>query len=64
MVTDTVPGMTSDSAGRVIKLPQDRLNSLSTLAPTLKHVHQTVRRSLTTGNASTEKTAAKRARKR
>ena len=42
MVTYTVPGMKSDSAERVIKLLQDRLNSLSDLALTLKHVHWNV----------------------
>ena len=39
MVTYTVPGMTSDSAERVVKLLQDRLHSLSALALTPKHVH-------------------------
>ena len=42
MVTYTVPGMKSDSAERVIKLLQDRLNSLSDLGLTLKHVHWNV----------------------
>jgi starvation-inducible DNA-binding protein len=42
MVTYTVPGMKSDSAERVVKLLQDRLNSLSDLALTLKHVHWNV----------------------
>jgi starvation-inducible DNA-binding protein len=42
MVTYTVPGMKSDSAERVIKLLQDRLNSLNDLALTLKHVHWNV----------------------
>jgi starvation-inducible DNA-binding protein len=42
MVTYTVPGMKGDSAERVIKLLQDRLNSLSDLALTLKHVHWNV----------------------
>lgn len=42
MVTYTVPGMKNDSAERVIKLLQDRLNSLSDLALTLKHVHWNV----------------------
>src|SRR6201993_3767537 len=42
MVTYTVPGMKRDSAERVIKLLQDRLNSLSDLALTLKHVHWNV----------------------
>ena len=97
MVTYTVPGMKSDSAERVIRLLQDRLNSLSDLALTLKHVHWNVTGpnfiavhtmldpqagqleqyhwfvrahleapdgSLSTGAASTEKSAAKRARKR
>jgi hypothetical protein len=39
MVEYTVPGMKSVTAERVIKLLQDRLNSLSDLALTLKHVH-------------------------
>jgi starvation-inducible DNA-binding protein len=38
----TVPGMKSDSAERVTKLLQDRLNSLNDLALTLKHVHWNV----------------------
>src|ERR1700741_1701074 len=42
MGTYTVPGMKSDSAERVIKLLQDRLDSLSDLALTLKHVHWNV----------------------
>jgi starvation-inducible DNA-binding protein len=42
MVTYTVPGMKGDSAERVVKLLQDRLNSLSDLALTLKHVHWNV----------------------
>jgi starvation-inducible DNA-binding protein len=42
MVTYTVPGMKSDSAERVVRLLQDRLNSLSDLALTLKHVHWNV----------------------
>src|SRR5436190_23515957 len=42
MVTYTVAGMKSDSAERVVKLLQDRLNSLSDLALTLKHVHWNV----------------------
>lgn len=42
MVTYTVPGMKSDAADRVIKLLQDRLNSLNDLALTLKHVHWNV----------------------
>jgi hypothetical protein len=41
MVEYIVPGMKSVTAERVIKLPQDRLNSLSdlALALALKHVH-------------------------
>lgn len=42
MRTYTVPGMKSDTAERVIKLLQDRLNSLNDLALTLKHVHWNV----------------------
>jgi starvation-inducible DNA-binding protein len=42
MVTYTVPGMKSDAAARVVKLLQDRLNSLNDLALTLKHVHWNV----------------------
>src|ERR1700685_4412292 len=42
MGTYTVPGMKSDAAERVIKLLQERLNSLSDLALTLKHVHWNV----------------------
>jgi starvation-inducible DNA-binding protein len=42
VVTYTVPGMKSDAAERVIKLLQDRLNSLNDLALTLKHVHWNV----------------------
>src|ERR1044071_181025 len=42
MVTYTVPGLKSDSAERVIRLLQDRLNSLNDLALTLKHVHWNV----------------------
>src|SRR6202046_5103517 len=42
MVAYTVPGMKSDSAERVTKLLQDRLNSLNDLALTLKHVHWNV----------------------
>jgi starvation-inducible DNA-binding protein len=42
MVTYTVPGMKSDAAERVVKLLQDRLNSLNDLALTLKHVHWNV----------------------
>jgi starvation-inducible DNA-binding protein len=42
MATYTVPGMKNDAAERVIKLLQDRLNSLNDLALTLKHVHWNV----------------------
>ena len=42
MGTYTVPGMKSDAAERIIKLLQDRLNSLNDLALTLKHVHWNV----------------------
>jgi starvation-inducible DNA-binding protein len=42
MVAYTVPGMKSDSAEQVVKLLQDRLNSLSDLALTLKHIHWNV----------------------
>src|SRR6201985_3608104 len=42
MVTYTVPGLKTDSAERVVKLLQDRLNSLSVPALTLKHVHWNV----------------------
>jgi starvation-inducible DNA-binding protein len=42
MVEYTVPGMKSDTAERVTKLLQDRLNALSDLALTLKHVHWNV----------------------
>ena len=42
MVKYTVPGMKSDTAERVTTLLQDRLNSLSDLALTLKHVHWNV----------------------
>jgi starvation-inducible DNA-binding protein len=38
----TVPGMKTDSAERITKLLQDRLNSLNDLALTLKHVHWNV----------------------
>jgi starvation-inducible DNA-binding protein len=38
----TVPGMKTDDAEQVIKLLQDRLNSLNDLALTLKHVHWNV----------------------
>jgi starvation-inducible DNA-binding protein len=42
MVAYTVPGMKADNAETVIKLLQDRLNSLNDLALTLKHVHWNV----------------------
>jgi starvation-inducible DNA-binding protein len=42
MVTYTVPGMKPDSAETVIELLQDRLNALSDLSLTLKHVHWNV----------------------
>lgn len=42
MVAYTVPGMKTDRAQDVIGLLQDRLNSLSDLALTLKHVHWNV----------------------
>jgi starvation-inducible DNA-binding protein len=42
MVTYTVPGMKNDTAETVIALLQDRLNALSDLALTLKHVHWNV----------------------
>src|ERR1700745_2911596 len=42
MVTHTGPGLKTYSAERVVKLLQDRLNSLSDLALTLKHVHWNV----------------------
>jgi starvation-inducible DNA-binding protein len=42
MGTYTVPGMKKDTAERLIKLLQDRLNSLNDLALTLKHVHWNV----------------------
>jgi starvation-inducible DNA-binding protein len=42
MVTYTVPGMKPDSAETVIALLQDRLNALSDLSLTLKHVHWNV----------------------
>ncbi len=38
----TVPGMKIDSGEQVVKLLQDRLNSLNDLALTLKHVHWNV----------------------
>jgi starvation-inducible DNA-binding protein len=42
MVEYTIPGMKNDTAERVTTLLQDRLNSLSDLALTLKHVHWNV----------------------
>jgi starvation-inducible DNA-binding protein len=42
MVAYTVPGMKTDNAETVVKLLQDRLNSLNDLALTLKHVHWNV----------------------
>ena len=42
MVSYTVPGMKSGDAEKVVKLLQDRLNSLNDLALTLKHVHWNV----------------------
>jgi starvation-inducible DNA-binding protein len=42
MTSYTVPGMKTDSAERVNALLQDRLNSLSDLALTLKHIHWNV----------------------
>ncbi|MEP7022632.1 MAG: DNA starvation/stationary phase protection protein [Actinomycetota bacterium] len=42
MVSYTVPGMTTGSAEKIIKLLQDRLNSLNDLALTLKHAHWNV----------------------
>ena len=42
MVTYTVPGLKTDIAERIAALLQDRLNSLSDLALTLKHVHWNV----------------------
>jgi starvation-inducible DNA-binding protein len=42
MTAYTVPGMKTGSADRVTALLQDRLNSLSDLALTLKHVHWNV----------------------
>ena len=42
MVSYTVPGMKAGDADKVVKLLQDRLNSLSDLALTLKHVHWNV----------------------
>jgi starvation-inducible DNA-binding protein len=42
VVTYTIPGMKKASADKVIGLLQDRLDSLSDLALTLKHVHWNV----------------------
>ena len=42
MVSYTIPGMRTSSADKVIALLQDRLDSLSDLALTLKHVHWNV----------------------
>jgi starvation-inducible DNA-binding protein len=42
MVQYTVPGMKSDSADKITALLQDRLNSLTDLHLTLKHVHWNV----------------------
>lgn len=42
MAAYTVPGMKEDNAEQVIKLLQDRLNSLNDLALTLKHAHWNV----------------------
>ncbi|MGH3155305.1 MAG: Dps family protein [Streptosporangiaceae bacterium] len=42
MVTYTVPGMKNNAADKVVALLQDRLDSLSDLALTLKHVHWNV----------------------
>jgi starvation-inducible DNA-binding protein len=42
LVSYTVPGMKSGDAEKVVTLLQDRLNSLSDLALTLKHVHWNV----------------------
>src|SRR6201996_1144055 len=42
MVAYTVPGMKSGNAEKVNKLLQDRLNALTDLALTLKHVHWNV----------------------
>ena len=42
MTAYTVPGMKTGSAERITALLQDRLNSLSDLALTLKHVHWNV----------------------
>jgi starvation-inducible DNA-binding protein len=42
MVSYTVPGMKTGDAEKVVTLLQERLNSLSDLALTLKHVHWNV----------------------
>jgi starvation-inducible DNA-binding protein len=42
VVTYTVPGIKTDAADKVAALLQDRLDSLSDLALTLKHVHWNV----------------------
>src|ERR1700759_1858397 len=42
MVAYTVPGMKPDDAERVNTLLQDRLNSLTDLSLTLKHIHWNV----------------------
>lgn len=42
MVSYTVPGMKGDSADQIVALLQDRLNSLTDLSLTLKHVHWNV----------------------
>jgi starvation-inducible DNA-binding protein len=42
VVSYTIPGMKTSSADKVIALLQDRLDSLSDLALTLKHVHWNV----------------------
>jgi starvation-inducible DNA-binding protein len=42
MVHYTVPGMSTDTAGHLTQLLQDRLNSLNDLALTLKHAHWNV----------------------
>jgi starvation-inducible DNA-binding protein len=42
MVAYTVPGMKPDDSERVITLLQDRLNSLTDLSLTLKHIHWNV----------------------
>jgi len=42
MVNYTIPGMKKDTAETLSTLLQDRLNALSDLALTLKHVHWNV----------------------